>query len=282
MKDYITGHGVSVYDEETGRGLIRHIFIRKAVVTGEIMVSPVVNGWEMPAQAEFCRRVLDACPSVTSILLNTNTADTNVILGEKWRVLYGRKYITDELAGLTFNFLPPSFYQVNHDVTEMLYDKVREYASLTGSETVLDLYCGMGTIGLSLAKYAGRVIGAEIVPEAVSDASVNAMINGIENARFICADAGEAAAQLEEEGIKPDAVILDPPRKGCSAELIETVTRMNPERIVYVSCDPATLARDCGSFAEKGYAVDAAAIYDMFPRTGNVETVVRLSRRDDN
>ncbi len=278
VKGYIRESGVSIYNEETGRGLIRHIFIRKAAVTGEIMVCPVINGKKLPEEEEFCRRVLEKCPAVTSIMLNTNTADTNVIMGEKCRLLYGSEYITDELAGLKFRLSPLSFYQVNHDVAEMLYDKAREYASLTGRETVLDLYCGTGTIGLSLAKYAGRVIGAEIVPEAVEDAETNARINGIENARFICADAGKAAAQLEKEGIKPDAVILDPPRKGCSAGLIETVARMNPARIVYVSCDPATLARDCKSFAEKGYSINSAAIYDMFPRTGNVETIVSLSR----
>ena len=282
VKEYIRECGVSVYNEETGRGLIRHIFIRKAAVTGEIMVCPVINGKKLPVEEEFCRRVLDACPAVTSIMLNINTADTNVIMGEKCRLLYGSEYITDILAGLKFRLSPLSFYQVNHDVAEMLYGKAGKYASLTGRETVLDLYCGTGTIGLSMAKHAGQVIGAEIVPEAVEDAKINAKINGIENARFICADAGRAAAQLEKEGIKPDAVILDPPRKGCTAGLIETVARMGPDRIVYVSCDPATLARDCKSFAEKGYRIESAAVYDMFPRTGNVETVCKLTRSEMN
>ena len=276
VREYMRCAGVTAYDEATGRGLMRHIFIRKAPGTGEIAVCPVINGTHLPRTDDFIARVLAACPDVKSIMLNINTEDTNVVMGGICLPLYGGEYITDTLCSLSFRISPLSFYQVNHDVAQLLYGKVREYAGLTGSETVLDLYCGTGTIGLSLAAHAKELIGAEIVPQAVEDAKINAEINGIENARFICGDAKDTAATLEKEGISPDVIILDPPRKGCSAELIATVARMNPRRAVYVSCDPATLARDCALFAGEGYKTKEVTPADMFPRTGNCEAVALL------
>ena len=205
-----------------------------------------------------------------------NKEKTNVILGKTCRTLRGEDYITDILCGLTFRISPLSFYQINRNQAEKLYNKAAEYANLGGNETVLDLYCGAGTIGLSMAKNAKEIIGVEIVSEAVEDAKLNAEINGIDNARFICGDAAKAAEILRNEGIRPDVIILDPPRKGCSPDMINTAAQMQPDRIVYVSCDPATLARDCGIFASLGYTAAKATPVDMFPRTGHVETVVSL------
>jgi 23S rRNA (uracil1939-C5)-methyltransferase len=276
VKEYMKKYGVSAYDEVTGKGLIRHIFIRKAVSTGEIAVCPVINGRSLPHKEEFCRAVLDACPDVKSIMLNINTGNTNVILGSECVCLYGESYITDILCSLKFRISPLSFYQVNHAVAGLIYTKALEYAAPGEDETVLDLYCGTGTIGLSLAHAAKEVIGVEIVPQAVEDAKINAEINGINNARFICGDAKTAALTLKDEGITPGAVILDPPRKGCSPEVIKTVAQMKPRRIVYVSCDPATLARDCALFAAQGYNTALVTPADMFPRTGNCESVALL------
>ncbi len=279
FSEYIKENNVSVYDENTHSGLLRHIYIRKGSASGEIMVCAVINGKALPAQKKLVAALLEKEKSIKSIILNINTKDTNVILGEKCKTLWGSDYITDILCGLKFRISPLSFYQVNRDQAERLYNKAAEYAGLTGGETVMDLYCGAGTIGLSMAKDAKEIIGVEIVPEAVEDAKINARTNEIENARFICGDAAKAAQILKGEGIRPDVIILDPPRKGCSPDMIDIAAQMQPERIVYVSCDPATLARDCGAFAELGYAAEKATPVDMFPRTGHVETVVLLSKQ---
>jgi 23S rRNA (uracil1939-C5)-methyltransferase len=222
--------------------------------------------------------LLEKEPQIRSVIINSNTKDTNVILGDKCRTLWGSDTITDILCGLKFRISPLSFYQVNRNQAEKLYNKAAEYANLTGDETVFDLYCGAGTIGLSMAHKAKEIIGVEIVPEAIEDAKVNAEINGITNSRFICGDAAEAAEILKNEGIRPEVIILDPPRKGCSPEMLKTAAEMEPDRIVYVSCDPATLARDCGIFADLGYTAVKATPVDMFPGTGHVETVCILSK----
>ena len=274
--DYIKKNGVSVYDETAHRGLLRHIYIRKGSASGEIMVCAVINGKSLPNEPALVEALLEKEKSIKSIIINSNKKDTNVILGAECRTLWGSDSITDVLCGLKFRISPLSFYQVNRNQAERLYNKAAEYAALTGEETVLDLYCGAGTIGLSMAGKAKKIIGVEIVPEAIEDAKINAELNGIENARFICGDAAEAAKVLENEGIKPDVIILDPPRKGCSPEMLETAARMQPDRIVYVSCDPATLARDCGIFLTLGYTAEKVTPVDMFPRTGHVETVVSL------
>ncbi len=278
FSDYIKKYSVSVYDETQNRGLIRHIYIRKGTASGEIMVCAVINGKKLPAENELVTMLTEKEKSIRSIIVNSNTRDTNVILGDKCRTLWGENCITDTLCGLKFRISPLSFYQVNRNQAEKLYYKAAEYAALTGNETVLDLYCGAGTIGLSMADKAKEIIGVEIVPEAIEDAKINAEINGINNARFICSDAAKAAEMLESEGVKPDVIILDPPRKGCSPEMINTAARMNPDRIVYVSCDPATLARDCGIFKDLGYVAEKATPVDMFPRTGHCETVCLLSK----
>ena len=279
IKKHIIDNKISIYNETTGKGLLRHIYIRKGTASGEIMVCPVINGDKLPGENVLSESLIKAVPEIRSIIININKSDTNVILGKTCRTVYGKDYITDTLCGLKFRLSPLSFYQVNRDQAEKLYNKVREYCSLTGNETVMDLYCGTGTIGLSLAGNVKRLIGVEIVEQAVADAKINAEINGIGNSEFICSDASEAAEKLASAGIQPDIVILDPPRKGCSGDLIKTVSEMNPERIVYVSCDPATLARDCALFTQFGFIADKAVPVDMFARTGHVETVVRLIRQ---
>lgn len=279
FKDFLIKNNISIYDEETHKGLIRHIYFRKAVQTGEIMVCLVVNGDSIPKSEDF----VDLLKSVfgadlKSVVLNINKDKTNVIMGQKCVTLYGSDHITDVLCGVKVRINPLSFYQVNHNVAEKLYEKAAEYAESNG-KTVLDLYCGAGTIGLSMAEKAKKIIGVEIIPEAVNDAKFNAVENGFENTEFFCGDAAKAAQKLKNDGIKPDVIIVDPPRKGCDAELIKTITEdFAPEKVVYVSCDPATLARDCKLFKEQGYDTVKAAIFDMFPRTGHVETVIKLKR----
>ena len=279
ITDWIRKNCISVYNEETHKGLLRHIYLRRAEKTGEIMAVAVINGESLPFQEDFVKRLLSVCgENLKSVQLNINRAKTNVILGDKCKVLYGGEYITDILCGVKVRLNPLSFYQVNRATAEKLYKKAAEYAKPYG-KLILDLYCGAGTIGLSMAENAERIIGVEIVPEAVEDAKFNAGINGIENAEFICADAAEAAQLLKDRGLKPDVVILDPPRKGCSPELIDTVTGdFRPERVVYVSCDPATLARDIKLFSENGYTLKEYTPVDMFPRTAHVETVALLDR----
>jgi len=278
--EWIKTESISVYDEETGAGELRHIYIRKAFSTGEIMACAVINGSALPKPDALTGLLLKAAPMIKSVAVNYNTEDTNVILGDECEIFWGGKYIEDILCGLRVRLSPLSFYQVNHAQTERLYAKAAEYAGLSGEETVLDLYCGAGTIGLYLAGMAKRVIGVEIAPEAVENAVENARINGIKNAGFICGDAGQAAEKIRAEGVRPDIIVLDPPRKGCAPELLETVSGLAPERIVYVSCDPATLARDCAIMREKGYEVKKLCPVDMFPRTAHVETITLLQRRD--
>ena len=232
----------------------------------------------MPKEDRLVTLLRDACPKCTGIVLGTNTKKGNVILGDRYRTLWGSDRLEDTLCGKTFRLSVPSFYQVNRVQAERLYAKAIEFAGLTGQETVLDLYCGAGTIGLSMADKAEELIGIETVAPAIEDAKKNAAANGIENARFICADAGEAAEKLLGEGKRPEVIVLDPPRKGCSEQTIKAAAKMAPDRIVYVSCDPATLARDCAVFKELGYEVEEATPVDLFPRTAHVETVCLLSR----
>lgn len=280
---WIREKNISIYNEQSHKGLLRHIYLRLAEKTGEIMAVAVINGEKLPFAEDLINRLLSVCGErLKSLQININKEKTNVILGDKCSVLYGGEYITDILCGVKVRLSPLSFYQVNRATAEKLYETAAEYADPNG-KVVLDLYCGAGTIGLSMAKRANRIIGAEIVPEAVKDARYNAKLNGIENAEFICADAADAARQLNEKQLAPDVVILDPPRKGCSAELINTVAeKFRPERVVYVSCDPATLARDIKLFSEKGYSLIEYTPVDMFPRTSHVETVCLLTQSDIN
>ncbi len=278
LRDFIEEKNITVYDEQTHTGLIRHLYLRYGEATDELMVCIVVNGDKIPFESELIKEFTQVLPAVKSIIINSNKEKTNVIVGKKFRTIYGEDYIIDELCGLKFLISPQSFYQVNRTQAERLYGIAKDYANLQGNETLIDLYCGTGTIGLSMANTCKDLIGVEIVPKAIEDAKKNAKLNEVENARFICGDAKDAAAQLKSEGINPDVVILDPPRKGCDAELIHTVVSMSPSRVVYVSCDPATLARDLKLFAELGYITQEVTPVDMFPRTAHVESVAKLVR----
>lgn len=279
FKDFLLENNISVYDEESHKGLVRHIYFRKAVVTDEIMVCLVLNGDSIPKSVIFVEKMQSVFgDSLKSVVVNINKAKTNVIMGEKCVTLFGKDCITDVLCGVKVRISPLSFYQVNHDVAEKLYEKAAEYAEPDG-KTILDLYCGAGTIGLSMAKKAKKIIGVEIIPEAIEDAKFNAKKNSFDNTEFFCGDAAKAAEKLKNDGIKPDVVIVDPPRKGCDAELIKTITRdFAPDNVVYVSCDPATLARDCKLFKDMGYETVKCSTFDMFPRTGHVESIVKLER----
>ena len=275
--EWMRRYKISAYDETTGKGLVRHVCVR-VNRKGESLCCVVVNGNKVPREPELAAYVTAAVPHTVGVLLNSNTRRGNVVLGDKYRTLFGWNYLMDTLCGLEFKLSMPSFYQVNRDQAEVLYGKALEFAGLTGNETVLDLYCGIGTITLCLAKAAKRVIGAEIVPPAIRDAKENALRNHIENAEFFCGDAADIAAKLESDGLRPDVVTVDPPRKGLAPEVIASVAAMGPEKVVYVSCDPATLGRDVKIFREFGYEAKRAAAVDMFPGTAHVETVVLLSK----
>ncbi len=277
---FLKEYKVSIYDAESGKGLFRHIYLRKGFHSGEIMVCAVLNGKTLPHSEVLIERLRAANPQITSIVLNCNTEKTNVILGTECTVLWGAPYITDTLCGVSVRLSPLSFYQVNHDMAERLYEKAAEFAALSGTQTVLDLYCGAGTIGLSMARKAKRIIGAEIVPAAVADAKENALRNGIQNAEFFCGDAKDAAKRFRDEGVAPDVVILDPPRKGCDEEVLRAVSEMQPQKIVYVSCDPATLARDAARLEELDYKAVRLCAADLFPRTTHVESVCMFARQD--
>ena len=275
--DWMRRYKISAYDERTGKGLVRHIYVR-VNRKGESLCCVVANGKQLPREPELVAFIRAAAPRTVGVVLNTNIKKGNVILGEKYRTLWGQDFLMDTLCGLRFKLSVPSFYQVNRDQAEVLYGKALEFAGLTGEETVLDLYCGTGTITLCMAAKAKQVIGAEIVPPAIADAKENAARNGIENAEFFCGDAADIAAKLEQDGLRPDVITVDPPRKGLSPEVIASVAAMGPERVVYVSCDPATLGRDVKLFAELGYQAVRACAVDMFPGTRHVETVAELVR----
>ena len=277
FKGWMERYRVPAYDEGTCQGLIRHLYVRTNQA-GEALCCVVANGTRLPHAPELVQALRQAVPTLAGLVLNTNTKDTNVILGPNYRTIWGRDFLEERLCGMTFRLSVPSFFQINRAQTERLYAQALEFAGLTGRETVLDLYCGIGTISLALAQRAGQVIGAEIVPEAVQDAQANAARNQVDNARFLCGDAGEAAFQLAAEGVRPQVICVDPPRKGLAPEVPEILASMAPERIVYVSCDPATLARDVKRFGELGYPAVKAQAVDLFPRTAHVETVVLLSK----
>lgn len=280
VKKWMTEFGISAYDSINHEGLIRHIYIRKAFVTGQIMVCLVINGDKIPKSQELVDDLLKI-KGLASVTLNKNTEKTNVILGLECKTLWGNDYIEDILCGVKIRLSPLSFYQVNHDCAELLYKKALDYVGAKGDGTILDLYCGAGTIGLSMAKDVKKVIGVEIIPEAIEDAKENAKRNNIENCEFYCGDAKDAVKILKKQNIEPDAVILDPPRKGCDKEVLEYVAEMKPKKIVYVSCDVSTQARDCAILKELGYETKEVTPVDMFPRTSHTETVALLSRQID-
>ena len=277
VMSYVNKYQVPVYDELTGRGLLRHIYVRRGAVSGQILVCLVVNGDGLPKISTLIDS-LKAVPGFATLVLSVNTKKGNAVLGDKFLTLYGPGYIEDTLCGLSFRLSPRSFYQVNHHQAQRLYESAISLAEIGKEDLVLDLYCGVGTITLAMAAAAGKVLGVEVIPQAVEDAKDNAARNHIENAEFFCADAGTAALRLEAEGIHPDIITVDPPRKGLSLDAIEAIAKMSPKRLVYVSCDPATLARDVALLKERGFEVKKALCADLFPRCSHVETVVLLSK----
>ena len=278
VRDYIARFQVEPYNEATGRGLLRHLYVRTSC-RGESLACLLINGSLLPHEQEVVDMLRAAAPGVCGVVLGENTRRGNAILGDRYRTLWGRDYLTDTLCGLELRLSVPSFYQVNHDQAQRLYEKALEYAGLTGRELAVDLYCGAGTITQVLARRARHVIGGEIVPEAIRDAEDSARRNGVENVEFLCGDASRLAAELRQRGLRPDVICVDPPRKGLAPDVVEAAASMTPGRIVYVSCDPATLARDVARFAPLGYRPVRACAVDLFPGTAHVETVVLLSHK---
>ena len=280
--DFMRLNGVSAYDETSGKGLVRHLVIKKAFATGEILVVIVINGDSLPHEDELIS-TMKAFEGVSSVVLNINKAKTNVIMGSSEKVIYGDGYITDILCGLKYRISPLSFYQVNPRIASGIYEAVLEFAGLTGNEEVWDICCGIGTISLYLAKHAKRVLGIEIVPEAIKDAKRNAGLNGIENAEFICGAAEDILYAFSEEKKAgdhtfPDVIVLDPPRSGMELKAIDAVLKMAPSKIVYVSCDPATMSRDIKILTEENYTLTRFRPYDQFCQSGHVECVVLMSK----
>lgn len=278
---FFAQQGIRPYDEQSGKGLVRHIFLRRGAHSGQIMVCLVCTRAKLPHAEQLCTALRGQFPAISTILLNVNAKNTNVILGSENHILYGPGYIEDTLCGVPVRLGPLSFYQVNTLAAERLYGVAAQYAQLTPDDTLLDLYCGMGTIGLSMAEQCRELIGVEIVPEAIESAKANAARMGeavAAKSRFFCADAGQAATQLAAEGLHPDIVMLDPPRKGCDEATLSAVVRMAPRRVVYVSCNPATAARDAAWLEKNGYHTEKVQPVDLFPRTKHCEAVLLLSK----
>lgn len=276
MKEF----NIESYNEEKHQGILRHIMIRKGFKTGEVMVVLVTKGKELPHKEEFIALITKKIQGLVSIIQNINNEKTNSILGTQCLTLWGKDTITDYIGEFKFEVSPLSFFQVNSIQTEVLYSKALEYANLSGGEVVLDAYCGTGTISLFLSQKAKKVYGVEIVPEAIENAKINATENKVENTEFIVGEAEKVIPKLISEGVRADVVVVDPPRKGCEKSLLEAISSMKPRTIVYVSCDPGTLARDLGILDELGYKTLEIQPVDMFPQTAHVETVVRLCRVD--
>ena len=280
---FFAAHGIQPYDEERGKGLVRHIFLRRGAHSGQIMVCLVCTRPKLPHSDELVALLREKFRDIATILINVNAKKTNVILGEESVTLYGPGCIEDTLCGVPVRLGPLSFYQVNTLAAERLYGVAAEYAQLEPDDVLLDLYCGMGTIGLSMAGHCRELIGVEIIPEAIDSAKANAARMGdavAAKSRFFCADAGEAAARLAAEGLRPDVIMLDPPRKGCDETTLSAVVQMSPRRVVYVSCNPSTAARDAAWLGQHGYRAEKVQPVDLFPRTKHVETVCLLVLRN--
>ncbi|MBR5539693.1 MAG: 23S rRNA (uracil(1939)-C(5))-methyltransferase RlmD [Clostridia bacterium] len=281
IRAFLKENNVSTYDEESGKGLVRHIYLRVGEKTGEVMLCLVLNGDRLTKEGEFVLRITEKFPEIKSLYINKNTENTNVVLGDGYRLLFGNAYIEDVLCGVKLRITPASFYQVNRDAAELLYEKAAELADFRGGELLLDLYCGIGSIGLSMAKKVKKLIGIEVVPSAVECAKENAKINGFDNASFYCGDAADAEKLLEnakaaEGEFTPDVVVLDPPRKGCAEELLAYISRLGVEKIVYISCNSETLARDAKFLTENGYKMSEVYPFDLFSRTGHCECVTKF------
>lgn len=273
-----TEYGVTVYDETSCKGVLRHLYLRRGAHSGEVMVCIVINANGLRQETELVSRLTAQFPAIKTILINSNRDNTNVILGRRSRTVFGDGFISDTLCDVPVTLGPASFYQVNTLAAEQLYRTAKSLAALRPGEVLLDLYCGTGTIGLSMVGGIGKLVGVEIVPEAVESARQNAAQMGLENAQFFCEDAGAAAAHLAADGLRPDVIVLDPPRKGCDDATLDAVLRMAPQRIVMVSCNAATAARDCKKLCAEGYTLGEVRPVDLFPRTRHVETVVLMSR----
>ncbi|WP_053957690.1 23S rRNA (uracil(1939)-C(5))-methyltransferase RlmD [Inediibacterium massiliense] len=278
IRDYINNYNVPNYNEKSGKGIIRHIVTKVAFSTKDIMVVIVTNGRELPKKDILIENLLEEVPNIKSIVQNINSKKGNVVLGRECITLYGEEKIIDTIGTLKFNISPLSFFQVNPIQTKVLYEKALEYASLSGEEVVYDIYCGIGTISLFLAQKAKKVYGIEIVPQAIEDAKENAKLNDVENVEFFAGAAEEVVPRLYKEGILADVVVVDPPRKGCDEKVLDTIVKMNPEKIVYVSCNPSTLARDLKYLDENGYKTMEVQPVDMFPHTGHVETIIMMTK----
>lgn len=278
VRMWLTTFNVPVYNEQTNSGIVRHIMVRKAFKTGQVMVVIVTNGEKFPHKQELIREITSSIEGVSSIIQNVNSQITNVILGSKCITVWGSNSITEYIGKYHFNISALSFFQINPLQTKVLYEKVLEYAELCADEIVFDAYCGAGTISLFISEYCKRVYGVEIVPEAIADAKINTKENNVKNAEFIVGEAEKVIPELIQKGIKADVVIVDPPRKGCDIKLLEAIAQMKPRKIVYVSCDPATLARDLNILDNLGYNTVEVQPVDMFPQTGHVENVAKLVR----
>ena len=278
--EFMKTRGIPAYEEQTYRGLVRHLYLRRGEATDEILACLVVNAKEFPLKQEFATTLQQKFPEIKTVCINYNDKNTNVILGKRTETVTGKGYIEDILLGKRYRIAPQSFYQVNRAQTEVLYEKAIELADLSGGERVLDLYCGIGTIGLSMAEKCAELIGVEIVPQAIENAKINAEINGIKNAEFFCADAGTAAEKFAREGKKFDVIIVDPPRKGCDQATLDAITKMAPPTLVYISCNPATLARDLKILEQNGFETVSATPVDLFPRTHHCECATLLKRRN--
>lgn len=272
-------HGITAYDEENHRGTLRHIMVRTGQTTGDIMVVIVTKSKDLPHKKDIIEEITKTYPDVKSIVHNVNTKRTNVVMGEQTDIIWGEKYIKDKIGDIEFMISPKSFYQVNPDQTKQLYDKALEYADLQGHETVIDAYCGIGTISLFLAQKARKVYGVEVVGPAVSDAKKNAKLNGLDNAEFFVGEAEKVFPWWKSQGLDPDVIVVDPPRKGCDEGLLQAMIEMQPEKIVYVSCNPSTLARDLRILEDGGFGTQEVQPVDMFPQTGHVECVTWLEKK---
>lgn len=278
LRSWMAQYQVPAYDKRSGQGLVRHLFLRTNQA-GETLCCVVANGRSLPHERELTEMLREAVPGLVGVVLSVNRAKTNVILGRKFRTLWGQNWLEEALLGKVFRLSLPSFFQVNQPQCEVLYRRVLDFAALTGKELVVDLYCGIGSISLCLAEQAGQVVGVEMIPQAVADAMENARRNGLsQKTHFQCGDAARLSAQFRQEGIRPQVVVVDPPRKGLAPEVVDAIAGMGPDRVVYVSCDPATLARDVKRFSALGYQAQRAEAVDLFPRTAHVETVVLLQR----
>ncbi|MGD6964326.1 23S rRNA (uracil(1939)-C(5))-methyltransferase RlmD [Fictibacillus phosphorivorans] len=278
VKEIVNQYNISAYKEEKHKGILRHIIARYGKTTGDLMIVLVTNGQELPQRKKIVEDIRNALPEIKSIVQNVNSKRTNVIFGEETRVLWGAEYIYDFIGDIKFAISARSFYQINPDQTKVLYDQALQYAELNGDETVIDAYCGIGTISLFLAQKAKKVYGVEIVPEAIEDARRNAELNNLHNAEFAVGKSEDVIPEWKKQGITPDVIVVDPPRKGCDEELLKTIIEMKPKRVVYVSCNPATLARDLRILEDGGFKTVEVQPVDMFPQTTHVEAVAKLER----